>query len=476
MILECDRRTVLLGLGAAALPLPVAAAKPRSDPQWVHLLLTALHPGLYRYQTPRQFERRFAAFARAWVERPALEARYLALARLMGSIRCGHSYVNPYNQRDSVIARLTGGRGLLPFRFRWIAGEMVVSEEAAGLAPGTRIIAVDGVPSRQILASLIPFARADGGNDAKRRALMELSGHDEFEAFDLFHPLLFPTGRQVTLRLVGPDGRRDIRRLKAVDRAARLASRRPSPARGSDQPIWTMTRTCRTAVLTMDSWSVYNSKWDWKGWLGGELDRIATDGTRGLIIDLRANEGGRDCGDPIIARLATAAVAAEPYRRLVRFAEVPADLRPPLDTWDKSFFALGREGSRFDERYRQLPGNDGGVVAPAGPRFVGRVAVLTSATNSSATFSFARRIQRNRLATLVGEPTGGNRRGINGGAYFFVRLPESDLEFDLPLIGYFPATPQPDAGIKPAIAVPLTAAALAAGRDEAMERALAIVA
>ncbi len=102
--------------------------------------------------------------------------------------------------------------------------------------------------------------------------------------------------------------------------------------------------------------------------------------------------------------------------------------------------------------------------------------MLTSATNSSATFGFAERVREHRLATLVGGATGGNRRGINGGAYFFVRLPESGIEFDLPLIGYFPDRPQPDAGILPDIPVPLTAAAIAAGRDEALARALSLVA
>ena len=102
--------------------------------------------------------------------------------------------------------------------------------------------------------------------------------------------------------------------------------------------------------------------------------------------------------------------------------------------------------------------------------------MLTSATNSSATFGFAQRVQQNRLATLVGGPTGGNRRGINGGAFFFVRLPDSGLEFDLPLIGYFPDRAQPNAGILPDVAVPLTVRAIATGRDEALEKALAVVA
>lgn len=64
-----------------------------------------------------------------------------------------------------------------------------------------------------------------------------------------------------------------------------------------------------------------------------------------------------------------------------------------------------------------------------------------------------------------------NRRGINGGSFFFVRLLASGIEFDLPLIGYFRLKPEPDAGIAPDIAVAASIADVAAGRDPALERA-----
>lgn len=58
--------------------------------------------------------------------------------------------------------------------------------------------------------------------------------------------------------------------------------------------------------------------------------------------------------------------------------------------------------------------------------------------------------------TLVGQPTGGNRRGINGGAFFFLRLPHSKIEIDLPLIGFFPSGTRPDAGLLPDVSVEST--------------------
>ena len=98
--------------------------------------------------------------------------------------------------------------------------------------------------------------------------------------------------------------------------------------------------------------------------------------------------------------------------------------------------------------------------------------MLIDATNSSATFQFAENIQRHHLGTLIGQPTGGSQRGINGGAFFFVRLPHSGIEMDLPLIGTFPPSPAPDAGIAPDILIKPTTSDVASGQDDALEAAL----
>lgn len=166
-------------------------------------------------------------------------------------------------------------------------------------------------------------------------------------------------------------------------------------------------------------------------------------------------------------------------RRLVRYRRVADDLRPYLDTWDKSFFDWGNDAQPFDTSYYTLSsdndkGADANVIRPKGPRFHGKVVVLIGPENSSATFQFAALLQRERLGVLVGEETGGNLRGINGGAFFFLRLPQSALEADLPLIGTFPIEDMPDRGLQPDVEAPDTPASIAAGEDPALSRGLAI--
>lgn len=58
-----------------------------------------------------------------------------------------------------------------------------------------------------------------------------------------------------------------------------------------------------------------------------------------------------------------------------------------------------------------------------------------------------------------------NQRGINGAAFFFLRLPHSKLEVDLPLIATFPPGDPPDVGLQRDTLVNPGVADLSAGLD-----------
>jgi hypothetical protein len=228
----------------------------------------------------------------------------------------------------------------------------------------------------------------------------------------------------------------------------------------------------------MPGWALYDSDWDWNGFIDETFAEIASRKAPALIVDLRGNEGGLDCGDEILARLISADLPRTAYERRVRYQKTPADLDPYLDTWDKSFRDYSASTEPLGDGFYRLIERDGASrapIVPKGPRYDGKLIVLTDAANSSATFQFANLVKTNGLGTLVGETTGGSQRGINGGASFFLRLPESGLEVDLPLIGTFPLSPKPDSGIDADVFAAPTPASLAAGSDPVLQAALAIV-
>ena len=147
-----DRRTFLsTGTLAAAATFSrpgtaLAAPAGLSDLAIVRQALD-LHPGLYRYQSPRQFERNFAAFTEAWDSAPDRVAKFLALSRLTAQVRCGHTQCNPFNQSGAVVADLFDRPTRLPFAFRWIAGQMIVTGDSGaqtGIARGSVIERLNG--------------------------------------------------------------------------------------------------------------------------------------------------------------------------------------------------------------------------------------------------------------------------------------------------------------------------------------------
>jgi Peptidase family S41 len=466
-------------------PATLRAADLQADVGVLEKAYTQLHPGLYRYNTPAQMSGHFQALRRALDHDQSVADAYLAFSQFAATLRCGHSYANFYNQPKAIQAALFDAGPRVPFHFRWLGDRMVVTRNLstdASLVPGTEVLAIDGIPSATILARLMTIARADGANDAKRIASLEVQGNDGYEAFDVFLPLFFPqTARPdrpfvLAVRDIG-GATREVP-VAGISQAQRRATR-VVPDEKTDAPAWTLSfRDDGAAVLDMPTWGLYDSRWDWKKFLDETFADLDRRKTPLLVIDLRRNEGGLSVGDVLLAHLIDADLVLPQYERLVRYRRIPASLSPYLDTWDASFRDWGDDAEKRDARFYRLhrydDGPEGDVIRPRSPKYAGKVVVLVGATNSSATFEFAWQARQNRLATLVGQATGGNQRGINGGAFFFLRLPHSGIELDLPLIGQFPRGDRPDAGIAPDVPVTLTREDIAQGRDPEMAAALAL--
>jgi hypothetical protein len=486
-----DRRNFLstLSLGAAgSIALPTLArasvTAPTTDIALLREILTTLHPGLYRYASPKGIETGLKALERDWPKQD-LKTRYLALARFLSTIKCGHSYPNFFNQKRDIQKALfdPDQPTRVPFAFKWLDSQMVITQDQSGtgwLKRGTIVKAINDVPVAKILTWLMPYVRADGSNDAKRRALLSVGGSESIQTFDVFYGLLYgppgsssgePKAGYHRLRIREPGAQRDTWvDVPAITMAQRQSFIKNPETRGDD-PLWEwIMRPDGIAVLRMDSWAVFNSSWKWEDWLNTRLDELK--GAKGLIVDIRENEGGLGCGDAILARLASKDIPMPLPRKLVRYQKVPEHLNKYLDTWDDSFRNRSNLRRVDDRFYEQIDIENDSVIKAKGPRIDVPMVALVGPQNSSATFQFALKCKQSGLGTLIGETTGGNLRGINGG-FFFATLPESRIEFDVALIGFFPDGPMPaDAGVEPDIAIKQTAKDIAAGTDPVMDAAI----
>ncbi|MBK8045356.1 MAG: hypothetical protein IPK21_23495 [Haliscomenobacter sp.] len=137
----------------------------------------------------------------------------------------------------------------------------------------------------------------------------------------------------------------------------------------------------------------------------------------------------------------------EPIEDRLRYEYIAPEWEPYLRSWDDSFKDFRGKVRRIDDRFYTWIKPDDPLEIPAGKKaFSGNIYLLVDETNSSATFYLAKFCKAHRLATLVGRPTGGSQRGINGGRIAFLRLPNSKIEVDIPLIGTFPLSENPKEG------------------------------
>ncbi len=463
----------------AAAPTRLDAGTAQRDLRILQKALVELHPAVDRYVTPEALDAAFAA-AQAEVAGGADRATMYRLAsRLSATLRCGHTWTNPLNQRADVQAEVFAAANKLPVWIKVVDDRfLVVASSDPQVRRGDELLAIDGRPAATLIAELLPYLRADGSSDGKRRA--QLDSDSNGGAMDRLFPALHPpqAGRY-RLRLLDAQGRERTRTVRATSVAARdaaLARRGIVPARED----WSFAVDTRSiATLRLPTFAFWNRQFDWKT----ELDRVFAvvgSGTvRGLIIDLRDNEGGDDdIGDRLHAWLLTAAFTKPAVTPYSRFERVPYTLARFLDTWDFSYFdrtgkltRLGDRRYRYDSRIEPPLTIQPVVAAVRVP-----TAVLTGPQMSSAGFIIARDLKLSGAATLIGRRTGGNRRGLNGGELGWITLPGSGVAVDIAMIAWEPDGEQPDGGIEPDIAVAEDFDAIRAGRDpddEAARRWLA---
>jgi C-terminal processing protease CtpA/Prc len=162
---------------------------------------------------------------------------------------------------------------------------------------------------------------------------------------------------------------------------------------------------------------------DWKKFLNRAFDELTEKNVQNLIIDIRGNEGGDAEVNLVLGKkLAKKQIEFPAFRELLRYENVSEEFRPYLNTWDESFYNRNGKLKKLENGFytwRKDKGNT--IIKQRTSAFQGDTYLLVNAANSSATFFLTAGLQQNKIATIVGSETGGNRKGINAGQLFFLR-------------------------------------------------------
>jgi C-terminal processing protease CtpA/Prc len=440
--------------------------------------LEELHPGLTFHASPEAIESSFAQ-SKAYFQLPRkLTEVHREFMRLTASVRCGHTYCNPFNQSEANKA-IFEKQQVLPFAFEWMGSRMAVTRDGGDgkLPRGTEILEIGGKPVAQIQELMMESARADGANDAKRASLLSVYGAESVEPFDQLLPAVvrLDSGRVKIKARFGEVVRQDltVNLVSAKERSKNL-----KPKVSTDLTWKFKFLDSDTALMTLPTFVIWQSKQDWKGFLKESFEELNSRPGSKLIIDVRGNEGGADEVNLVLGQwLASEKISLPVTRSHVKYQRVSPELRPFLATWDEGFYNFSKEIEKEDNGLFLLRQNlfNPRSVGPIDTAFKGPVVLLVDSSCSSATYYLARIMQSSGRAKIVGRETGGSQKGMTGGRMMFLTLPNTKIEIDIPLVLTRPTSPLPDQGVMPDVLVQREPADLKSGKDRDIEAAMKAV-
>lgn len=341
--------------------------------------------------------------------------------------------------------------------------------DEAPVAPGTRIVAVDGTPVSTLHDQFLQ--RVPGARSAYRRQKFE--GQTDTFKFFLWHVSGMEAPFDLTVR--DDEGERSV----AVDGvpADTIGARRTD----ENPPAYAyQSLEGRTGLLTVRSFGAPED--DFEDFLDTTFDQIRRTGTEHLLIDVRDNSGGQSgraeallrylASSPFALTDTVAARASETFKTQMK-RRIPAAVRwLPLQYLDER----GRAVWGVPEgRIVEMPSEH---VSPhdADERFDGRVSALVNEGTFSAATLFAAAVKKLGIGALVGRKTGGPA-GIMFAENVPTQLPNSRLWLQVSAMRFQFGDKLPDwpaRGVRPDHRVPRDLPARAGGADPILERAKVI--
>jgi hypothetical protein len=446
--------------GAAA---PLSVQQMRDDFQLARRAIEEAHAGIYRYTPKNELDRVFETAA-AQLDHPMdAMAFQRILSPAVAAVRCGHTAVQLWGETKAQ----TDQALLLPLDVKVIGGRIFILRDfdAEGKLAGREITAVNGVPARRLVETMMTASQGDGfvptGRAARVNRIFKEGLLRYFGMSGSFKVKLANSWREVHLR------GQLLANLQELSR-----KRYPPDQHNPHFMELSFLDEGRIARMTIFNFLDDEEDDDGSTLLRKAFEKIAATGSQTLILDLRNNGGGQDAlGKKVYSYLVDKPF---PYYQSLIVN------RPGL-----SFASNVVEGgagvpagaleARADGLYDYRSHPNLGIQQPREPTFSGKVIALINGGSFSTTSELLTQLHDKKRAVFVGEESAGAYHGNSSGNDALLELPNSGLRVFIPLITYTLAVDSdhpigrgvmPDHVIEPTIEDYLN------GRDPQLEQAL----
>lgn len=422
-----------------------------------------IHPNIYRYRDSVLLGQDLLEFESKLLKNPNIVNVYKEVSKFMALVKCSHAFTNPWNQGPDIKRALFYQPDKVPFTFTRIGKHLFLDKNASespALKKGMQLLKINNISTEDVMSKLSKYVTSDGNNDTKKLQRLLVTGEEKFALFDIFYPLEYGSHKSFKLLLQDPVSKETSEVTVAAmskTKRTKILLERYGQLNVNFEDGWKFSVVDDTiGLLSINSFAVQEKDFDWEGFLERSFKELKTKTVPNLIIDIRGNEGGQeDVAKYILGKIVQKPLAVPAMNASVRYEVIPEDLKQYIATWDKFPYNFkGKYVKKENGRYHLKPKYTlkAQTFKPYKDGFRGKVFLITDASNSSATHLMASYASLIDGVTLVGEETGGNVQGLNAGYIFFLRLPNSRVEVDVPVMSMqvpLPGIGDRDGGIQP---------------------------
>jgi len=394
------------------------------------------HPALYRYVTKKDLDAIFDSAA-ASITKPMSDREFMLLvSRVVARIGDGHLVVVP---PKTGLDKLDEGPTAIPFQVLTNNGKLYVVRNYASLADteflGSQIISINGHQIDDFLKEYISIAASDGANITSKYRKLErprlltryfymLYGYSESYRVE-YVPLNESTAKTAVLPGL------------IFDKLFEMYQKRYSAAATAPPSEFNIAAQDQYAYLRISSFDkeqLENNKIKLPKFLETSFKSIADGKINNLILDLRGNGGGTD----EFGRLLFSYFISEPFDyyeslrmnkesyNFFKYTNLPGGMKAP-----EGMLKANAEGSFDNIQHPNV-----GKQSPSLPTYSGNIYVLINGACFSTTSEFLSMLHFRTKAIFIGEESGGGYYGNSSGPTPDLKLPNTKVRLQIPLMKY----------------------------------------
>ncbi len=392
------------------------------------------HPALYRYKSKAEMDAIFENASASITKQMSDREFMLLLCKVVAQVGDGHLRVVPPKVH---LDKLDESATAIPFQPYWSEGKLYVRRNYSTLDDkeflGAQIISINGHSVADFIQDYLLHFPSDGNNLTNKYRMLERSRYFTRNFYILYgyaesYQVSYISQNESTIKTSKFGG-------LLFDKLIEIADKR-YPANALPLAEFNIFGTEQTAYLRITSFDkdrLKDAKTDLPKFVKNSFQSLEESNVKNLILDLRGNGGGTD-----------------EYGKLLfsYFTNQPFDyyesLRMNKNTYN-FFKYTNRPGMKAPDgmlktnsegTFDNIQHPNVGKQKPLLPTFTGNIYVLINGTCFSTTSEFLSLLHFHTKAVFIGEESGGGYYGNSSGPTPDLKLPNTKVRVEIPLMKY----------------------------------------